>query len=48
MLEKHACSGRLVYVAGKLQPRKWRKNGEESDQLYTKILLAALFFLHAV
>ena len=30
MFEKHAKKGRLVYVAGKLQTRKWRKDGEES------------------
>ena len=27
MLEKHAKKGRLVYVAGKMQTRKWRKEG---------------------
>ena len=30
MFEKHARKGRLVYVAGKLQTRKWRKDGEDS------------------
>ena len=25
--------GRLVYVSGKLQTRKWRKDGEDSDRL---------------
>ena len=30
MLEKHAKKGRLVYVAGKLQTRRWRKDGEDS------------------
>ena len=32
MLEKHAKKGRLVYVSGKLQTRKWRKDGEDSDR----------------
>ena len=27
MLEKHAKKGRLVYVDGKLQTRRWRKDG---------------------
>ena len=31
MMEKHAKKGRLVYVSGKLQTRKWRKDGEDSD-----------------
>ena len=39
MLEKHARKGRLVYVAGKLQSRKWRKEGEDSDRYSTEILL---------
>ena len=39
MLEKHAKKGRLVYVAGKLQTRKWRKDGEDSDRFSTEILL---------
>ncbi len=39
MLEKHAKKGRLVYVAGKLQTRKWRKAGEDSDRFSTEILL---------
>ena len=39
MLEKHAKKGRLVYVAGKLQTRKWRKEGEDSDRFSTEILL---------
>ena len=39
MFEKHARKGRLVYVAGKLQTRKWRKDGEESDRFSTEILL---------
>ena len=39
MLEKHAKKGRLVYVAGKLQTRRWRKGGEDSDRFSTEILL---------
>ena len=39
MLEKHAKKGRLVYVSGKLQTRKWRKDGEDSDRYSTEILL---------
>ena len=40
MLARHARKGRLVYVAGKLQTRRWRKDGEESDRFSTEILLA--------
>ncbi len=39
MFERHAKKGRLVYVAGKLQTRKWRKEGEDSDRFSTEILL---------
>ena len=39
MFEKYARKGRLVYVSGKLQTRKWRKDGEESDRFSTEILL---------
>ena len=39
MLEKHARKGRLVYVAGKMQTRRWRKDGEDSDRYSTEILL---------
>ncbi len=39
MLAKHAKKGRLIYVAGKLQTRKWRKDGEDSDRISTEILL---------
>ena len=39
MLEKHARKGRLVYVGGKMQTRRWRKDGEESDRFSTEILL---------
>ncbi len=40
MLEKHARKGRLVYVSGKLQTRRWRKDEEDSDRFSTEILLA--------
>ena len=40
MLEKHAKKGRLVYVAGKLQTRRWRKDGEDTDRHSTEIILA--------
>ena len=39
MLEKHAKKGRLVYVQGKLQTRRWRKDGEDSDRFSTEVLL---------
>jgi len=39
MLQKHAKKGRLVYIAGKLQTRKWRKDGEDSDRYSTEIIL---------
>ena len=39
MLEKHARKGRLVYVDGKLQTRRWTKPGEDSDRYSTEILL---------
>ena len=39
MLTKNAKKGRLVYIAGKLQTRKWRKDGEDSDRFSTEILL---------
>ena len=39
MLEKNAKKGRLVYVAGKLQTRRWSKDGEDSDRFSTEILL---------
>ena len=40
MLERHAKKGRLVYVSGKLQTRRYRKEGEESDRFSTEVLLA--------
>ncbi len=39
MLEKNARKGRLVYVAGKMQTRRWRKDGEDTDRFSTEILL---------
>ncbi len=39
MLVKNARKGRLVYVAGKMQTRRWRKEGEDSDRFSTEILL---------
>ncbi len=39
MLEKHARKGRLVYIDGKLQTRRWTKPGEDSDRYSTEILL---------
>ena len=40
MLEKHARKGRLVYVSGVLQTRRYRKDGEDSDRFSTEIRLA--------
>ncbi len=39
MFEKHAKKGRLVYIAGKLQTRRWKKDGEDSDRFSAEILL---------
>ena len=39
MFEKHTRKGRLAYVAGKLQTRKWRKDGEDSDRFSTELIL---------
>ena len=39
MLEKHAKKGRLVYIDGKLQTRRWSKPGEDGDRFSTEILL---------
>ena len=39
MFERHARKGRLVYVAGKLQTRRWKKDGKDSDRFSTEILL---------
>ena len=39
MFEKHARKGRLVYIDGKLQTRRWSKPGEDGDRYSTEILL---------
>ena len=39
MFEKHARKGRLVFVEGKLQTRRWRKDGEETDRFTTEIMV---------
>ena len=39
MFEKHARKGRLVYIDGKLQTRRWTKPGEDGDRFSTEILL---------
>ena len=39
MLQKHASKGRLVYVDGKLQTRRWKKDGENADRYSTEIML---------
>ena len=39
MLTKNARKGRLVYVAGRMQTRRRRRDGENSDRFSTEILL---------
>ena len=39
MLERHARKGRLIHVEGKLQTRRWKKDGEESERFSTEILI---------
>ncbi len=39
MLARHATKGRLVYIDGKLQTRRWSKPGEDGDRFSTEILL---------
>ena len=39
MLQKHARKGRLVYVEGKLQTRRWKRDGEDSDRFSTEVLI---------
>ena len=39
MLDKNAKKGRLIYVAGKMQTRRWKKEGEDSERFSTEILL---------
>ncbi len=39
MLQKHATKGRLIHVEGKMQTRRWRKPGEDSDRFSTEIIV---------
>jgi len=39
MLEKHGRKGRLISLEGKMQTRRWRKPGEDSDRFSTEILV---------
>ena len=39
MLAKHAMKGRLIHVEGKMQTRRWRKDGEDSDRFSTEIIV---------
>ena len=39
MLERHAKKGRLLHAEGKLQTRRWKKDGEDSDRFSTEILI---------
>ena len=39
MFDKHAKKGRLVYIDGKLQTRRWSKPGDDGDRFSTEILL---------
>ena len=39
MLERHAKRGRLVHLEGKLQTRRWKKDGEDSDRFSTEIIV---------
>ena len=39
MLERHAKKGRLIHVEGKLQTRRWKKDGEDSDRFSTEVLI---------
>ena len=39
MLAKHATKGRLISVEGKMQTRRWRKAGEDSDRFSTEIIV---------
>ena len=39
MLERHAKKGRLVHAEGKLQTRRWKKDGEDGDRFSTEILI---------
>ena len=39
MLQRHAKKGRLIHAEGKLQTRRWKKDGEDSDRFSTEILV---------
>ena len=39
MLDRHARKGRLIHAEGRLQTRRWRKPGEDSDRFATEILI---------
>ena len=39
MLVRNAKKGRLVHAEGKLQTRRWKKDGEDSDRFSTEILI---------
>ena len=39
LLDKHARKGRLTHAEGKLQTRRWKKDGEDSDPFSTEILV---------
>ena len=39
MFENHGRKGRLVFLEGKLQTRRWRKDGEETDRFTTEIMV---------
>ena len=39
MLQRHAKKGRLIHAEGKLQTRRWKKDGEETDRFSTEILV---------
>ena len=39
MLERNAKKGRLVHAEGKLQTRRWKKDGEDGDRFSTEILI---------
>ena len=39
VLQKHAVKGRLTSVVGKLQTRRWRKQGEDADRFGTEIII---------
>ena len=39
MLERHARKGRLVHAEGKLQTRRWKKDGEDAERFSTEILV---------